>query len=221
MDKLRISTRLQLVAQRVVGPVHVDIGSDHGQLLRYLLLKKQIRKGIAVENKRVPFQNSERALMECNADVRLADGFLGVEIGEANSASICGMGGLTAVKILQTDTSRIPPSLIVQVNRRADALRAWAYLNFFHLIDEVSFDAKRSLQVLQFQRSKEDADPAYQGCDWETAILLGPHHIHRRSREFLSQLCQEREALLRADYLDQLATRRLIAIDKIVKRSKV
>lgn len=98
---LKLDDRLAAVADQIKSTTHVDIGSDHGSLLVALLNQDRIKFGIAVENKQRPFDNSVRALAGLPAEVRLGDGLNPIEIGEADSLSICGMGAESIRDILR------------------------------------------------------------------------------------------------------------------------
>ena len=107
----RLDARLKSVAQQVCCRVHADIGSDHGHLLKALLAAGRIQRGIAIENKRQPFLNSQTTLQGVNADVRFADGIEGLKAGEADSLSICGICLLyTSPSPRDLSTSRMPSS---------------------------------------------------------------------------------------------------------------
>src|SRR6056297_785499 len=95
----RLDERLKIVASLIRCRVHADIGSDHGHLLKALLKSGRIEFGIAIENKTQPFLNSRKTLADCRADVRLADGLAGLQKGEADCLSLCGMGGRSMVRI--------------------------------------------------------------------------------------------------------------------------
>jgi tRNA (adenine22-N1)-methyltransferase len=188
MSKTSLDPRLQAVFDRVRATVHADIGSDHGNLTVELLRAGRIERGIAIDNKRLPFQNSCAALSGMNADVRLADGLAGLNPGEADSMSICGLGGRSIVKIFETHPDRIsniqpvtdevpgklpvpsklptplrlrvPVKLIVQPNKRPETVRAWAMRNGFHLVDEEIIEGHWPYNILEFAPAT-GRDPAY------------------------------------------------------------
>ena len=70
----RLDERLKTVARQIRSDTHVDVGSDHGHLLLALLKAGRIRKGIAIENKQLPFENSRKTLTGVNAEVRFGSG---------------------------------------------------------------------------------------------------------------------------------------------------
>ncbi|MGB1707088.1 MAG: tRNA (adenine(22)-N(1))-methyltransferase TrmK, partial [Rubripirellula sp.] len=96
-----LDERLKKVAQQIRVTTHVDIGSDHANLLVALLRSGRVKKGIAIENKQQPLLHSQQALVGLDAEVRFADGLDGLLAGEADSLSICGMGAENIVSILE------------------------------------------------------------------------------------------------------------------------
>lgn len=201
----RLDERLKSVCRQIRNESHVDVGSDHGHLLKVLLLTNRIQFGIAIENKRLPFLNSQQTLMNMNADVRFGFGFEPVNVGEAESASICGMGGGTIRKILERSPGRIPSKLVLQPNNRSDAVRDWAWNHQFRLVDEWWTEGSRRFEVLVFEASTSATDPAYEGLPIEVAIQLGPFHLRRRLTHDVSRWREE------AEYLQMLKQRNAFA----------
>jgi len=216
----RLDDRLKTVARQIIHQpnqrnAHVDVGSDHGHLLKALLATGRIDFGIAIENKRVPFQNSIKTLAGMNVDLRFADGLSGLQVDEADSLSLCGMGGETMIRILAEHPDRIPKLLVLQPNRRADLVRRWAIENDFALIDEQIAVGHWRYVILRFEKLSSDRETCYDDLDFEAAILLGPHLIQRWQPEFVLGLREEYA------YLSQLkpnagnAKKRLDAIERI------
>lgn len=192
----KLDPRLDAVACHAVGPIHVDIGSDHGYLLANLLRSGQIERGIAIENKQAPLRNSIRTLADLNCDIRMGDGLAVLEPGEADSLSICGMGATSVVQILGAFPRRIPNRLVVQPNRRAELVRRWAMDHRFHLIAETIVREPRSYEVIAFDRSHTGGgDPAYQAVDRELGLIFGPLNLQRSDDRFQQQLREEFEYL--------------------------
>ena len=213
--KTKLDDRLVAVAKRIRANVHVDIGSDHGKLLLWLLKNQKINFGIAIENNQRPFQNSTDALQVFFpprpadglapgiAEVRFGDGLAALQPGEGDSLSICGLGGRAIARILSAHPDRVPEQLVVQPNNRSEVIRRWALANGYRLLDEVIVGGEREFIVLAFQRHKEstsddnskaanaDQDPAYRDVDFESAILFGPLIIKRNDPALLEQLNQE------------------------------
>ncbi|GAA4473000.1 class I SAM-dependent methyltransferase [Novipirellula rosea] len=219
MPKLDI--RLRTVAA-LINPhddssvVHGDIGSDHGGLLVSLLRSKRIAKGIAVENKTQPYDNSCCALKGLCAEVRFGDGLAVIQPGELSSLSICGMGAESIVKILDAFPDRVPDHVVLQPNRQHELVRDWGLRNGFHLNEEQIAWGHWPYAVISLQRadvSEFDAstpkDPAYADVDFEAALLFGPLILKRWEPKFAARLYEEQAYLqgltqLRGDYEHRL-----------------
>ncbi|QDS93777.1 tRNA (adenine(22)-N(1))-methyltransferase [Roseimaritima multifibrata] len=213
----RLDERLKTVAKQIRCRVHADIGSDHAYLLKALLTAGRIEQGIAIENKVQPWRNSQATLAGLNADVRFAEGVLGLRPGEADSLSICGMGAATIVRILQTAPARLPDRLIIQPNRCPEDVRQWALESNFHLIDEQLAIGHWPYNILVLQRSSETSDPAYPNQNPEIQVLFGPHLLKRRDPRWLALLNEEFNYLSKMPRLTKQATDRRDAIQKVLK----
>ena len=212
----KIDARLRGVARQVHAASHIDVGSDHGGLLVHLLSTGRVRRGIAVENKRQPFQKSCQALQSLDAEVRFGDGLAVVAANEADSLSITGMGAGSIVRILDAFPDRVPSRVVVQPNRQEERVRLWALQAGYRLVDEQIVRGHWPYAILAFERARESEDPAYRGVDYELAITLGPLNVKRREREWIEQLRAEASYWTRFDRLNEHSARRLNAIRRVV-----
>ncbi len=212
----RLDCRLKTVARQIRCRTHADIGSDHGHLLKALLAAGRIERGIAVENKRQPYENSRVTLAGWNADVRFGDGLQPLVAGEADCISICGMGGESIEVILDAFPDRLPPLLVLQPNKRPECVRRWGLRCGFHLVDEQVAVGHWPYQVLALKRADNQDDPAYEGVDREAALLFGPLMIKRRETEFIDRLREEQDYLRRFDRLIDESRLRLEAIERVL-----
>ena len=244
----RLDERLKCVAKQIRCEAHADIGSDHGHLLKALLTSGRIKFGIAIENKSQPYANSAQTLGELNAEVRFGDGLQPLQANEANSLSICGMGGELIAGILSELPERVPVRVIVQPNKRADLIREWGFKSGYWLRDEfVVGEQPFDVLVLERPSAREQSernrkrserteldsepvcdepvcdepaygDPAYEGLDREAAILFGPFHVRTRSDPFIVRLRDEHRYLNGLPFLNDHCQRRLDAITTLLGR---
>lgn len=217
----RLDERLKTVARQIRSRVHVDVGADHGHLLRALLASGRIERAIAVENKRQPYENCAATLQGLQAEVRLGDGLAVVQKQEADSLSVCGMGGRSVRRIVEAFPERVPNWIVLQPNSHAELLREWALKSGFHLASESTVVAVRKrwrveFPVLTFQRVTISDDPAYTNLDREAAVLFGPWNVRCPSHEFLARLAEQRAYLQRLSGLTPEMSRRLKAIERVV-----
>lgn len=171
---VRLEPRLQAVADFIRSHTHLDIGSDHALLPKYLLQTQRIKKAVVIEKHRQPFENAKTALQGFNADVRLGDGLNAFQKGEAESLSISGMGAEKIARILQAHPERLPAKLTLQPNDNARTLRVWARNAGFHLQAETMAKGFWRYSILSFEKRLGD-DPAYIHVNLETALTYGPH----------------------------------------------
>ena len=210
-----LDLRLKTVAKQIQADCHADIGSDHGNLLVALLKTGRIKKGIAVENKQQPYENSRRALIGLDGQARLADGLDGVGIGEIDSLSVCGMGGRSIVAILQAYPDRIPTKVVLQPNRDADQVRRWAIEFGYHLVEEQVVWGQLPYPVLNYHAAS-GRDPSYHDMNCEAAVLFGPINIRRREPLFVEKLIEERRYLHSLSGLNLKSRHRLKMINYVL-----
>ena len=213
---VKLDDRLVAVARQIRSTTHVDIGSDHGSLLVTLLNQGNIKYGIAVENKQTPYDNSVRALAGLSAEVRFGDGLEPIEVGEACSLSICGIGAEGIRDILMANPGRIPPHVILQVFHKPEIIRKWALENCFHLVDDHRTAGKRSFTIMSFVKSKDANDPAYADLDREAALLFGPFALNRQDEQFDERLRREEAWWRRLDRLTPSSAKRLQLIRSLM-----
>ncbi len=207
-----LDPRLQTVATFVDAPVHVDVGSDHGQLLVALLRQGRIARGIAIENKRQPWGNSCRALQGLAAEVRFGDGLAVLAADEAASISLCGIGGHRIARILEAYPERVPPRVIVQANCHVERVRRWGLEHGFHLTTEVVADPQGTYPVLCFEWKPTAADPVYEGLDRDAALLFGPHLLPAGPPAYQARLREEHAYWQQFERLDPASAMRQQAL---------
>lgn len=213
----RLDERLKAVARQIRSATHADVGSDHGHLLVALIKAGRIEKGIAVENKALPLENSRRSLVGLPADVRFGDGLDVIEPGEADSLSICGLGAKRIVEILTGHPQRVPDLVVLQPNKRADLARLWARQSGFHLTDEICTPGADPFVILRFERNASGDDPVYEGFRLDDALMFGPILLSQRHVVLGQQLLDERDYYAKLGYLGDYNQRRLAAIHRVLE----
>ncbi len=219
----KLDDRLVAVAQQIRSGTHADIGSDHGSLLVRLLERGKVEYGIAIENKRLPYENSARALRNLPADVRLGDGLSVLRTDEADSLSICGLGAESMREILLANPDRIPRSVVLQVFHKPEIIRRWALNHGFHLLHEQTTRGRRAYTIMSFDRADDfsSRDPAYEGIDLESALLFGPFALSREDRQFDLQLQSEEAWWQKFDRLSAVSALRLKLLRKVMADRRI
>ncbi len=186
-----LSERLKAVANEISSQTHIDIGSDHALLAKYLLETGRVAKIIAVEKHHAPYLRSKESLQGLSADVRFGDGLAVIGKNEADSLSICGMGAERMIKILSAYPERLPKKLILQANDKPERLRKWA-LNSYALSHEQLIQGHWLYSILSFTR-KHCKDKSYDGLDEASALQFGPTLLRQRHPLLKQSLIEQKQ----------------------------
>ena len=119
----------------------IDIGCDHGFVLKKALDKNYIIRGIAVDNKVGPLNAAKKNLSNYNVSFFLSNGFNQVS-EKFDLAVITGMGYDLMTKIINQNPNK-DTVYILGVNKDVDLLRKFLFNNGFNIIDEkIIFEGK-------------------------------------------------------------------------------
>lgn len=104
---IHISKRLEAAAGLVgTGKRLADVGTDHGYVPIYLREQGRIPCAVAMDINRGPLARAREHIrhygMESYIQTRLSDGVAALEMGEADSILIAGMGGGLIIHILES-----------------------------------------------------------------------------------------------------------------------
>lgn len=140
---MKLGARLKTVASFVEKDnVVADIGTDHAYLPIYLAGQKIVSRALACDVHRGPYQAAKQAVINANLadviEVRFGDGITIIEPGEADVATVAGMGGTTIIDILskRPETTASLKGLILQPMNAAPLLREWLILHGWKIVDE-------------------------------------------------------------------------------------
>ena len=133
------SKRLTFIASLTKGYHTVlDIGTDHGLVLKKAFDLGFITHGIAADIKEKPLNQAKRNLKKYQVDYVLSDGFKAIH-QPFDLAIIAGMGAYTICDILK-DAPKKDITLILQANDRHEHLRTFLADHQFQLINEYIID---------------------------------------------------------------------------------
>lgn len=143
--------RLMALVEAIKGyDTALDIGTDHGYVLKYALDLGYIKQGIASDIAEKPLALAEQHLKGYPVTCYVSDGFLSVQ-GSFDVAIIAGIGAYTISHIL----SNIPEGsfdLIIMAHDHLDDLRAYLRDNHLHIdYEDVIFD-KRFYHLMKVSR---------------------------------------------------------------------
>lgn len=216
---IQLSKRLQTVADYITtGHRLADIGSDHALLPVYAVQSGKVPLAVAGELNKGPWQAAcqqvANAGLSASIDVRRGNGLEVIEALEADTITICGMGGALICAILEAGHQQGKlegvKELILQPNIGEDAVRIWLLEHNWLLQDEsiVEEDGKiyEVLHAVSSKQAKQQNDKLYKGEGLpfaepiNRAILLrmGPYLLQKKDPELKRKWLAELEKL---DYI--------------------
>ncbi len=126
--------RLSLLAELLKGyDVALDIGTDHGFVLKEAIDKGYIKKGIASDIGEGPLKQAKKNLKNYPIDFVLSNGFEDIH-SPYDIVIIAGMGVYTIRDILEQDHER--KTYLLQANDKYEILRSYLSEHHFKIIDE-------------------------------------------------------------------------------------
>lgn len=198
---VKLSNRLKLLASFVPGGSFVaDIGTDHGYLPVYLVLKGICPRAVAADINQGPLESARTNIMDKNAsdriDLRLGNGLRVLKPGEVDTLVIAGMGGGTIRDILSAspEVARMARRLILQPMGDEMELRVYLLDNGWTLIDEeLLLEDGRLYVVIVAERGTEKLeDPIL--------LELGPMLVQKKHpllKVLLQKLKEKYERILK------------------------
>ena len=140
---IALSDRLTMVSS-LLGNANAiaDVGCDHGYLPIYLLETGTYHRAIAMDVNEGPLRKARENIRLHNLsdriDIRLSDGVSALKAGEADSISICGMGGNVMMHIFQMGEAifKSTPVIVIQPQSEYTLLRKYLLENGYVFDDE-------------------------------------------------------------------------------------
>lgn len=140
---LNLKGRLKLIADKVPKcNVAADIGTDHAYIPIYLVQNEICRKAIASDVKIGPVNIAKNNIslyrLTEKIETRLGNGLDTIEVDEADSIIIAGMGGTLFIELLEANKHKAvkAEALILQPMNDLDIVRKWLFDNEFDIYDE-------------------------------------------------------------------------------------
>ncbi|WMI81295.1 tRNA (adenine(22)-N(1))-methyltransferase [Anaerotignum sp. MB30-C6] len=130
---MEISKRLQAVAALVSYPNVADVGTDHGYVPIYLHRKGKLKRAFACDVRKGPLEKAKENIRlfqaEHDIETRLGSGLLPLQVGEADTAVIAGMGGMLTVRILKDSPAVVASlkELILAPQHDVDVVRRYLH----------------------------------------------------------------------------------------------
>lgn len=143
--------RLMALATAIKGyEKAIDIGTDHGYVLKYALDHKYIKRGIATDIAEKPLALAKKHLEGYPVNFYLSDGFL--DVNESfDVAIIAGMGAYTISHIL-THAPNGYYDFILMAHDHLDDLRAFLSQHGYYIIYEDIIFVKRFYHLMKVKK---------------------------------------------------------------------
>jgi len=207
---ISLSDRLSMVSS-LLGNANViaDVGCDHGYLPIYLLESGTYTRAIAMDVNEGPLCKARENIRLHNLseriDIRLSDGVSKLNVSEADSISICGMGGNVMMHIFDCGETvlKSTPVIVIQPQSEYALLRKYLLENGYVFDDEdiVLEDGKYyfawKLHYDKDVSNKPDRPAGTTTCDSDNAVLDYPD-----VKFCYSPFLYERGDKVYKDYLD-------------------
>lgn len=130
---IKLSNRMQAVADMVEEKRVVDIGCDHAFVSIYLAQKFGTERVIAMDVKTGPVEiakaNIANYMLADKIDVRMSNGFDKLSVGEADVAVIAGMGGYLMIDILEAGKEHLEAGINLVLQPQSDIQQVRQYLD--------------------------------------------------------------------------------------------
>ena len=181
---MKLSKRLARLAQLVPhGQKVVDVGCDHGLLPCFLVQNGISPSVIGVDVHQGPFETARRAVLaaglEDHINIRLGDGLLPLQPGEADTAIIAGMGGGTMKDILVRSPLVVEQlqQIILQPMSGEGILRKWLSANGWSIIDEDLLEEDERMYQIIAARKGEGQELNEMEADYGPLLIKNRHEL--------------------------------------------
>ena len=174
---IKLTPRLELCAEMCPACSRaVDVGCDHGYLIIRMVEDGKALKGLACDLRKGPLENAKKNIaqhgLESRIETVLTDGLNGIEGGEGDVVTICGMGGDLIADIISRAEWVRKAAVIAQPMSKQERLREFCLKNGYNITEERLVWEDRRLYVLMRIESGE-----YEGEDhmlWSAAMERDP-----------------------------------------------
>lgn len=147
--------RLDFIANLIDKNTNIllDIGTDHGYLIKKAFDNNKIKHAIATDINELPLNNAKNNLTNYEVDFVLTDGFKGVK-QSFDLVVIAGMGGNLISNILKDAPNNKDIKYILQANNKNDKLRRFLTENNFKITNEHIIDDKHYYVIMEVVRGE-------------------------------------------------------------------
>ncbi len=147
----------------------IDIGTDHGLVLKTAFEKGYIQEAIASDLREQPLKSAMKNLRNYPVTYALSDGFLSIK-EEVDLAIIAGMGAYLICDILEHAPTN-HTHFLIQANDKIDMVRSYLMHHNFKIMDEYLVHDKFFYIIIKAQRGQMILS--------EEDLYLGPYLKHK------------------------------------------
>jgi len=190
----------------------LDIGCDHGLVIKKAFLNKKIVKAIAADINIKPLNMAKENLENFdNVKFHLSDGFKNIKEDDFDGVLISGMGALSIENILK-DAPKRNIKFILQPNSKVEILRNYLSENGFKIIDEIVVFEKFYYIILvviygNLRLSEKD-------------IFLGPILQNKQNNISYYEYLLEKEIAINKAKKTSKKSERIIWLEKLIKKKR-
>ncbi|SEI68018.1 tRNA (adenine(22)-N(1))-methyltransferase [Sharpea azabuensis] len=177
----RLLAIAKAIAQHKQGTILADIGTDHAYLPCFLYDQGVIEKAYACDVAEGPLASSKQTIianhMEGKIIPLLGNGLDPIVNEDVDMISICGMGGMLMIEILDAHNEMHDHRFFLQANNGLAELRAYLAGHHFCIIDEdLVEDAHHIYEYMVVEKGKMVLD--------EDDLLFGPINRQKKTELF-------------------------------------
>lgn len=177
----RLLAIAKAIAQHKQGAILADIGTDHAYLPCFLYDQGVIEKAYACDVAEGPLASSKQTIianhMEGKIIPLLGNGLDPIVNEDVDMISICGMGGMLMIEILDAHNEMHNHRFFLQANNGLAELRAYLAGHHFCIIDEdLVEDAHHIYEYMVVEKGEMALD--------EDDLLFGPINRQKKTELF-------------------------------------
>ena len=177
----RLLAIAKAIAQHKQGTILADIGTDHAYLPCFLYDQGVIEKAYACDVTEGPLASSKQTIianhMEGKIIPLLGNGLDPIVNEDVDMISICGMGGMLMIEILDAHNEMHDHRFFLQANNGLAELRAYLAGHHFCIIDEdLVEDAHHIYEYMVVEKGEMVLD--------EDDLLFGPINRQKKTELF-------------------------------------
>lgn len=152
----------------------LDIGCDHGYVIKKAFEKGYINKAIAADINKMPLESAKSNLVGYPATFYLSNGFINIDKKEQfDGVVIAGVGSELITEILSNNPNEDNKTFILQPNGKYEILRRYLVNNNYKIIDEILIFDKFYYIIIKAIRGSQQLT--------EEEIYLGPILMNKKA----------------------------------------